>query len=350
MKKYLLIISCIVSLNSFAAGGIWQSYIILSINSTNTTYMGALGGSSTPSLNNANLGTITALDGLKISGSGTKTFKNSGTNVCSARLNYRVYKQGSSAPSFTVVNLPFATNIGGGGDQEWANLSLNAIFPTVFTSTGTYVFEAYWDATLDNCMGTPNTFDSNNSSNYRATFNYTGPLPVSLLNFSGKSANKTSVLEWKTADEVTNSHFDIERSWDAKSFERIGSVLGKGTFSGETTYTFTDNSPKFGMNYYRLKQVDFDGKFTYSRIVSTIVRTNGEIALFPNPTIEKLTVSGLENEAFLEIVDSQGKKIWQKSLTNTPEFSVPIRGWAAGTYFLQVTEALGNRSYKFVVK
>jgi hypothetical protein len=352
MKKILLLVLLFCHLETLAAGGIWQSYIILNVNGSNSTYMGALGGSMSPSLNGANLGTITSPTSLQIIGSGTKTFKNSGTDVCSARLVYRVYRQGTTPTAWNTVNLPFLANLGGGGDQEWANMSINSSVPNVFVSTGIYVFEAYWNATLDNCAsgGGSTTFDSNGGSNYIATFNYQGPLSVTFKDFSANSNDKKASLAWTTTEERSNSHFNIERSWDTKSFETIGSINGKGTYQGETSYQFTDAQPRIGANYYRLKQVDFDGKFSYSRIISVIVRTNGEVALFPNPTAEKLRVEGLESGSLLSVVDMQGREIYRTENGDASGVEVEVKKWPKGSYFLKINEMWGVKNIKFVVE
>nr|MCU0340855.1 hypothetical protein [Spirosomataceae bacterium] len=127
------------------------------------------------------------------------------------------------------------------------------------------------------------------------------PFPVVLASFTGRSENKASILEWQTSTEIGNSHFEVQRSFNLNTFENIGRVEGYGTTTTDKTYVFTDAQPRIGANYYRLKQVDFDGKFSYSRIISVIVRTNGEVALFPNPTAEKLRVEGLESGSLLSV-------------------------------------------------
>ena len=70
------------------------------------------------------------------------------------------------------------------------------------------------------------------------------------------------VLSWKTASEINNSHFEIERSNNGKDFIKIGEIAGQGTSNSTKRYQFTDKNPGSAQQYYRLKQVDFDGKFT----------------------------------------------------------------------------------------
>lgn len=113
------------------------------------------------------------------------------------------------------------------------------------------------------------------------------PLPVELVSFNGKVSKSGISLEWRTASEIDNSHFEIERSTDGYAFEQIGKVNGNGNSSIAINYHYLDGRPQPGLNYYRLKQVDFDGKHEYSKVI--MVRAfegNGkpfEIALAPNP-------------------------------------------------------------------
>lgn len=176
------------------------------------------------------------------------------------------------------------------------------------------------------------------------------PLPVSWLYFGGKTIDNKVLLEWKTANEVNNSYFEVERSLNAKSYERIGRVYVLQAHTDEKNYTFEDNQPTFGINYYRLKQVDTDGKFSYSRIISTLVRANGEIKIFPNPTTDKINISGLEHNASINIVDTNGRVVWRQIGSNSPTLEIGLQGWKAGDYTVQVVEPLGNSSYKFSVR
>ncbi|MEL6720523.1 MAG: lamin tail domain-containing protein [Bacteroidota bacterium] len=111
------------------------------------------------------------------------------------------------------------------------------------------------------------------------------PLPVELTKFTGKVVANTIQLEWITASELDNSHFEIERSENGKVFKSIGVVDGKGTTLETQYYRFEDTDPLPNLNYYRLRQVDFDGTYAFSE---TIVLANDigrkEFHIYPNPT------------------------------------------------------------------
>ncbi|MDA0196847.1 MAG: VCBS repeat-containing protein [Bacteroidetes bacterium] len=92
-------------------------------------------------------------------------------------------------------------------------------------------------------------------------------LPVELVSFSGKAGNESIVLDWVTATEVNNDRFEIERSVDGANWDVVGTVVGAGSSEDFLTYEFTDRRPVIGINYYRLRQVDFDGAHEYHKAI-----------------------------------------------------------------------------------
>lgn len=150
--------------------------------------------------------------------------------------------------------------------------------------------------------------------------NCSAALPITLVSFSGKkTAENQNTLKWITADEKDFNRFEIQRSSDAKSFETIGSVLGQkvndsGINAGTlNAYAFTDLTPG-ASNYYRLKMVDIDGSFDYSRIIS--INNSAEQAVvgsfYPNPSSGKVFVDvyAVESGSWtLTIIDASGKII-----------------------------------------
>ena len=163
--------------------------------------------------------------------------------------------------------------------------------------------------------------------NYTPTsviLNYgSGPLPVSLVSFSGKKIKENeNFLQWITADEKDFARFDIQRSEDAKNFETIGNVSGQdlaaetGTSQSEQAlhaYTFTDNHPGVS-NYYRLKMIDLDGTFKYSRIISIGNAAERAVvgSFYPNPSKGEAFIDLFATESgrcTLTIFDAAGKKL-----------------------------------------
>ena len=136
-------------------------------------------------------------------------------------------------------------------------------------------------------------------------------LSVELLSFTATTKGDNNLLNWHTASEINNSHFIIQRSKDGENFMDIGTVKGAGTTTTPQYYNFTDDKPLNGINYYRLKQVDFDGQEDDSKIVSVNRLSEGKsiLAAYPNPTHTVLTVEHTPSVQTLEIVNPLGQII-----------------------------------------
>ncbi len=188
------------------------------------------------------------------------------------------------------------------------------------------------------------------------------PLPVQLISFKAKRLNFVVETEWITASEKNNSHFLIERSIDGKKFESIGRVKGAGNSTVMNQYRFTDDKPLNGTSYYRLKQFDFDGKFTYSKIEKVDFEGNSGmneievLSLEPNPFTETLNaVYNLpaDGETLIRIMDAKGKTVYSEnefrnSGANQFSFNEGYK-LKSGIYFLLINQ--GNyRTSKRIVK
>ncbi|MFM8744484.1 MAG: T9SS type A sorting domain-containing protein, partial [Cytophagales bacterium] len=125
------------------------------------------------------------------------------------------------------------------------------------------------------------------SVNINDTFTVTDEtqvLPVELVSFSASSSNGVVQLFWKTASELNNESFTIERSRAGEKFEDVQTIKGMGTTPTATNYTAQDVTPYTGISYYRLRQKDFDGRTSYSNVVSVSVSDTGGWSVFPNPS------------------------------------------------------------------
>ena len=143
-------------------------------------------------------------------------------------------------------------------------------------------------------------------------------LPVELMNFEVSKVGHTAVLDWVTASETNNSYFAIERSVDGVEFEEIGTVSGNGTTSDASYYQFVDENPMSGINYYRLRQVDYDGSYEYSDIQWVeFVGTEGDITVYPNPFNSTLNVNLTAVEAGtveLQLTDVIGRVLLSQEI------------------------------------
>lgn len=173
------------------------------------------------------------------------------------------------------------------------------------------------------------------------------PLPVTWLSFDAEVQNKRdALLHWQTAEEINNDFFAIERSADGMSFHQVGTVPGNAP---DAAYHYVDKdailAAKSGTLYYRLRQVDTDGTFSYSKVRSVFFRKQqfAVLGLFPNPFTDRFRVSfNLPQNAdlSLSIKDVRGQELWQKRVKNQPAgiSSLEINpGYLPkGSYFLQI--------------
>ncbi|HMI77552.1 MAG TPA: kelch repeat-containing protein, partial [Ferruginibacter sp.] len=166
-------------------------------------------------------------------------------------------------------------------------------------------------------------------------------LPLTLLSFNGSVINDHNLLYWQTTVEINTSGFIIERGADGRNFISIGYINGPGNSSVIKDYSFADKDPMPGINFYRLKMVDIDGRSAYSRIIS-IKQIPGEtgLSLFPNPVKDVLfvQVKGVKGNAVLEITDVSGRKIKENhlQLNENTSFSVNSSDLPKGTYLLLI--------------
>jgi len=162
------------------------------------------------------------------------------------------------------------------------------------------------------------------------------PLPVELISFSGTKDGDVNDLTWSTGSETGNNYFIIERSSNGKDFSSVGRIDGSGTVTSIKTYSFDDDAPLSGINYYRLKQVDMDGSYTYSSIIS-LYGQSSDITVYPNPNNGTFAVKILsQNSPYkLIITDVQGKTVYTDNGSTIPE-TIEINSLSSGMYLLNV--------------
>ncbi|MDN3656473.1 T9SS type A sorting domain-containing protein [Ferruginibacter paludis] len=181
-----------------------------------------------------------------------------------------------------------------------------------------------------------------------------GPLPVQLTVFKAMAqANKTALLQWQTVNEENLSGFAVERSMDGGTFSPIGFVPAKGNSNVKLNYSTIDQTPFTGVNYYRLKLIDIDGKFSYSNVATVRITGDGfSLRTSPNPAKNILFVqtSGSNEAATIIITDLNGKIIQEKkiSLNGTTNIQLNISGFAAGIYNLQLLKKSGAETKRFI--
>lgn len=182
------------------------------------------------------------------------------------------------------------------------------------------------------------------------TVDWSDPLPVELLFFQANAVGRTSLLEWITSSELNNAFFEIQRSKDLSSWETLDVMEGHGTSLEEHRYDYTDVHPYQGINYYRLRQVDYNGEFTYSGIRSVIFGTEIEPIVYPNPTLGKFYLRNVlfEDIVGISVYDRIGIKV--KELPVNPTLEMDITNLSSGVYYIKVKFSDGQEIMIRMVK
>jgi len=175
-----------------------------------------------------------------------------------------------------------------------------------------------------------------------------GPsLPLKMGDFTAAAKPTGIQLNWETFLEQNTAFFDVEHSTNGSDFIAIGKVNAKGNSTSKQFYTYTDIKAPQGMIYYRLKMVDLDNSYTYSRIIASL-------DLFPNPVINALQVqlaSKQKETAAIFIADASGKKVWSGSIQLTEgnnATSIPVVQLPKGTYYFTFENKEGKETKAFI--
>ncbi|MBL6447439.1 T9SS type A sorting domain-containing protein [Fulvivirga sp. 29W222] len=180
-----------------------------------------------------------------------------------------------------------------------------------------------------------------------------GALPVTVIVLEYHLINNHVVLEWKTASELNNDYFTIEKSTDGKSFIGVGQIAGNGTTDVSNAYVWKDKAQLVEKVYYRLKQTDFNGSYTYERVI--VVDANNdkspELEVMPNPVSQDDLIyihGAIENEAW-QIKNTNGQVLREGILSGRPA-TVDISGLNSGIYILDLHSNRHQKQVKIIVK
>jgi hypothetical protein len=185
-----------------------------------------------------------------------------------------VYGGGSDdGSSSTNLLIPQVYVYGGGSDE--GSSSTKMLLPVIYVFAG-----------------------GNDDGSAFYTWSNTGSstLPIELLNFTAFPEGDKVDLNWKTVSEINNDYFTIEKSNNAQDWVFVLDIAGAGNSNTILDYSAIDFSPYMGVSYYRLKQTDFDGKYTYSEIRKVLFTTNTSLVLYPNPTNARIIIEADRDE------------------------------------------------------
>jgi len=215
------------------------------------------------------------------------------------------------------------------------------------SNTGSIItFNAVANTTYYVLVGTYGSGSSPNNGTF--TLEVTGvPLAIDLKSIVASNVGDRNRIDFSTASETKGDYFEMERSVDGREFTKIAAIAAKGTASN---YTYWDETPVNGINYYRLKMVDAAGNFNYSRTVSATAKISGVFAVqaYPNPVSEILTVvaRGTKTEkATLLISDITGKIIRTVNMENG-FVTIDMRGLAQGFYLVKYNDGTNTQTIK----
>ena len=256
------------------------------------------------------------------------------------------------------TNNSIGTFVPGGTDTKLQNTNRLVQSTPVGMATGTAVWNFQWTAPTTSPPAsvefyyTGNAADGNGNSGGDDHGSYAGNtaplvLPVTFRSFLATLEGEQVELNWRTSAELNNDRFLIERSSDANIWAEIGKVLGSGTTDTEQAYRFVDTDrPDSETIYYRLKQVDFDGQYSYSRTVSVTASPVVDVpVVYPNPAVVGSTLT-VRNTASgtLRLYDAAGRlQLSRPVREGTDRIDLDL---APGLYYLQV----GNHTERLIVQ
>jgi len=187
------------------------------------------------------------------------------------------------------------------------------------------------------------------------TVNTQTSLPVTLTSFVVKKGEgRTASLTWATTAETNSDKFEIEHSLTGKTWKKLGSVASNGESTQLASYDYTDEVPAIGVNLYRLKMIDKDLTYSYSRIRDIEFASDQRTVMYPNPAVDKLTldVDDISMVERIQLNDITGKMVYDKSRTTTANLSekLDVTALPSGMYVARITRAKGEVAFLKIVK
>lgn len=245
-----------------------------------------------------------------------------------------------------VSNDIFISKLTTSGDFLWAlkygGNTIDEGLSVFYSTTDNLYATGYFDGVVDFDPGTGSTvLSSANGYTYIVNLNG-GVLPLTLLHFSAENNATGNKLHWATAQETNTKQFEIEWSSDGIKFVKIAAIHAAGNSSSVLNYNYNHLTPATGINYYRLKMVDIDGRFTYSKTVQVnVTQASAAIIAFPNPVVNplQLKIRASKTENVLFYLHSADGKLAATKLVRVIKgeniINWDIQSVAAGKYFIR---------------
>ncbi len=247
----------------------------------------------------------------------------------------------------SVLDLTFSWNNG----EELANFDRNNCFVTAFQA-GTW--QSYSNQIATGINPYQATIANITDLSVFGIASDGGVLPVELLYFTGEKINEGTLLSWETATELNNKGFEVQVNRSSSlglEWETLDFINGNGTTQTPQQYQYLDTQSEIGINYYRLKQMDFDGNFIYSDILPIEYDNENALAfsVFPNPTTNYLTIEANTKIRMLqgiEIYNINGQLVRQLKVDNKTRISFDLNDLPNGTYIIRINNQVNKRIIK----
>jgi hypothetical protein len=170
-------------------------------------------------------------------------------------------------------------------------------------------------------------------------------LPVTWTFFKAEKNGEKVDLKWRTGTELNNSHFVIEHSTDGTSYSSIGTIDAVGNTNNETDYSYTHHTPQVAMNFYRIQQVDIDGRHSYSEVRRINLQSENRFSIMKNPVSNGKLEIQINIDAKLEIYSLAGQVVKRQNIKAGSQ-AIDVTNLSRGTYIIRV----GDESKKFAIQ
>lgn len=228
--------------------------------------------------------------------------------------------------------------------EPFADAGLNAT-----DKIGGFIFRVYLEDVAPSAAPGANTSTTTSFTSTLNGITLNIPLPVELTSFDANVSDANVFLNWNTASESDNDYFEIQRSSNGIDFAKIGEIKGVGQSNLPSDYRFVDAQPEDGINYYRLKQVDFNGKTELSKIVFIDFKKEKKVNLFPTISTNEIniTLPEISDDVTYKILNFTGQIIQEGSFDdNSTTYKINVQNFSNGNYLIQI----GNKSFSKVLR
>ncbi|MEM8887555.1 MAG: T9SS type A sorting domain-containing protein [Bacteroidota bacterium] len=308
-------------------------------------------------------GTVNVFDnGMSLSADGDQILVFQGTIasptfVYAAQSNSTAWQTGNAANDANRSGLPpgltngthaIAYGAGSGNEQEIDNISFD-----MSTTSGS-------KATVLAAIGNQANWSGSNATRFTASIsNFTVTVfPVELSHFSVSLQEGNAVLDWTTASELNNDYFQVERAGEDRLFLPIGQISGAGNSSSSLDYQFIDENPLEGSNYYRLRQVDFNGEFEIFQTIEVSFDSEGVLSFrsqySPQEDLLSIWIANPGKEVYhTEVLSLSGQLVFSKegnSALESESLQIPLSHTSAGMYLIRLRSENGNIQYRKFLK